>query len=175
MERCAFAPRVGCFDCDVASFCNTWCCFCVSMLLQLPVQRRKKPFFYTRVGGFGEIVCIEIAQVAVCSTTTTCLFASNAQLATNGLFCLPTVFLLFFHTRIGVFALRMLSFIEKVWRLWFVGLVSTIVVLPSITFAMWLPGQRCFWHTGWQFSCLSCKKKAQCQIWQCALWWVLFC
>ena len=83
LERCVFAIRVGNFDCYVASFCTTGCCFCMNRLLQLPLPRRKKPFSHTRVGGFGEIVCIEIAQVTVYSTTTTGWFASKAQLCSK--------------------------------------------------------------------------------------------
>lgn len=157
LELCVFAPRVGCFDCDVASFCNTWCCFCVSRLLQLPLRRHKKPFSHTRVCSFSEIVCTEIAQVAVCSTTTTCSFSFKAQLCNKRVVCLPAVFS---HTH-WRFCATQVVFCRKSEAFVVCGGWSQQLLFCQVSlFAIPLQGQRCFSTHGLAILLLNLQKKS---------------
>ena len=137
-------------DCiGTVRFCNTWCCFCVSRLLQLPLRRRKSRFSTHGLAVLARLFALRLHKWLCVVPQQPACFYPRRNFATNGLFCLPAVF----YTRIGVFALRILSFVGKVWRLWFVGPVSTIIACQVSLFAIPLPWQRCFWHTGWQFCC----------------------
>ena len=134
-----FALRVGNFDCDVASICNTGWWFLVRL-------------FALRLHKW---LCVVPQQPAG--------LHSRRNLQQTGCF----VCCRFFYTRIGAFALHKLDFVDKEWRLWFVGLVSTIIVLPSIPFcnsvagvATWLFQIVVFGTRGCNFAVKVAKKSA---------------